>query len=101
MDDYYIIDLRKSEDFEKGRIPGSVNFDLTDVLEDPAKAADVLKEAVKDNDKPIVLVCYTGNKYAQAGTNALAAIEQDMSKVFTLEGGYKGFEKDYADVIEK
>jgi len=35
-----------------------------------------------------ILVCYSGKRYAQAATNALSAIGYDMSKVYTLEGGF-------------
>ena len=61
---------------------------------DKAKEGDAeagkatMTEATKGLDKKIILVCYSGKRYAQAATNALSAIGYDMSKVYTLEGGF-------------
>ena len=54
IENYYIIDLRKSEDFAIGHIPGSVNTTL----------ADILTTAEAANDKPILVVCYSGQSAA-------------------------------------
>jgi len=50
IENYYIIDLRKSEDFAIGHIPGAVNSSL----------ADILVTAENANEKPILIVCYSG-----------------------------------------
>ncbi len=54
---YYVFDIRKADDFAKGHIKGSVNVALTDIIE---KAKEVGK------DKPILVVCYTGQTAARA-----------------------------------
>lgn len=52
---YYIIDIRSSEDFGLGHIEGAHNTTLANVLTEAANA-----------DKPILLVCYTGQSAAHA-----------------------------------
>lgn len=102
-DKYLILDLRKAEDYKKGHIPGAISADLDVVVSgnDIEKGNEVVKKATEGNDKEIVLVCYSGKKYAQAGTNALKALEADMSKVRTLEGGMKAWTEKFPDTIEK
>ena len=61
QDNYYIMDLRSAEHFTSGRIENSVNTTLGTVVADAA--ANTL-------DKPILLVCYTG----QSASHALVAL---------------------------
>ena len=42
-------------------------------------------------DKKLVLLCYSGKKYAEAGHRLLNEIGVDNSRVFILEGGYKAW----------
>ena len=69
---------------------------------DAAKEGDfnagvsTMQVATRDMDDTLVLVCYSGKRYAQATTNVLSALGYDMSKVYTLEGGYKAWTKAYA-----
>lgn len=51
----YIIDIRSAADFTKGHIPGAHNATFGGILTEAAKA-----------DKPIVVVCYTGQTAAHA-----------------------------------
>ena len=57
-----------------------------------------MTEATKDLDKKIILVCYSGKRYAQAATNALSAIGYDMTKVYTLEGGFTNWSATYPEL---
>lgn len=47
---FYIMDIRASADYTKGFIPGAKNVKFTDILTEAAKAGD----------KPILVVCYSG-----------------------------------------
>ncbi len=100
---YKWIDLRKSADVEKSTVKNAVPADLSVVVEgndvEAGKAA--LEEAIGDFDGNLVLVCYTGNKYAQAATDALNSLGYDLSKVVTLEDGFKGLEKSHPEVVVK
>ena len=88
-DSYVFFDVRKAADYATSHVKGAMSFDM-----DAAKEGDfnaglaTMMEATKDLDKNIVVICYSGKRYAQATTNALSALGYDMSKVFTLEGGF-------------
>ena len=89
---YVFFDVRKAADSSAASIPGAKAYDM-----DAAKEGDfdagvaTMTPAIKDLDKNIIVVCYSGKRYAQATTNVLSALGYDMSKVFTLEGGMKAW----------
>ena len=88
-DEYVFFDIRKAADSSANSIPGAQAWDMDKAKEGDAEAGKAtMTEATKGLDKKIILVCYSGKRYAQAATNALSAIGYDMSKVFTLEGGF-------------
>lgn len=58
-DPYFVLDVRKPEDFKKGHIPGASNVFWKDLLE-----MDNLEKLPKD--KPILVVCYVGHTATQA-----------------------------------
>ena len=51
----------------------------------------LLLQAATGAGKTLVLVCYSGASYAQAGTNILSEMGADMDSVKTLEGGMKAW----------
>ena len=88
-DAYVFFDIRKAADSSANSIPGALAYDMDAAKEGDAEAGKAtMTEATKGLDKKIILVCYSGKRYAQAATNALSAIGYDMSKVYTLEGGF-------------
>ncbi len=93
-------DIRKAADSGTSTIPGALAYDM-----DAAKNGDLqagqatMKKATEGLDKKIILVCYSGKRYAQAATNALSAIGYDMSKVYTLEGGFNAWSEKFADLV--
>lgn len=79
--DYVIVDVRKAADYAEGHIPGSVSVDMDAAVNgDTAAGEAAMKAAFDGKDSTLILVCYSGKKYAQASTNALSAIGYDMSK---------------------
>ena len=99
--DPIILDVRKAEDHQKDGLEGSIGADM-----DAAKGGDMetgkqnmtkaLEEAglmkngkLVENDKDIVLVCYSGKSYAEAATKVLDEMGYNMDDVATLEGGMK------------
>jgi rhodanese-related sulfurtransferase len=54
---YHVFDIRKAADFGNGHVKGAINVPLTDVL---TKAAEVGK------DKPILVICYSGQTACRA-----------------------------------
>ena len=98
---YTFLDVRKAEDYNTSHIPGAVGADM-----DAAKSGDfnagvsTMQVATRDLDDTLVVICYTGKSYAQATTNVLSALGYDMSKVYTLEGGFKAWTEAYPDNVE-
>lgn len=92
-DDYVILDLRKAEDYKVGHIPNAISADQDSLAKGGQKepALDNLKKAIDGKDGKLVLVCYSGKSYAQAGTDNLKELGYDLSKVYTLEGGMKAW----------
>ena len=66
----------------------------------PPAGEEPMPAATEGLDDTLVLVCYSGKKYAQASTNALSAIGYDMDKVVTLEGGFTAWTETYPDNVE-
>ena len=100
-DDYTFLDVRKAEDYATSHIPGAVGADM-----DAAKNGDfdagvaTMQEATKDVSNNLVVICYSGKTYAQATTNVLSALGYDMSKVYTLEGGFKAWTEAQPENVE-
>ena len=97
--DYVFIDLRKADDYKAGNIKGAIAGDM-DACKggDFQNGVDTVRAALKDATgsesgavKKLVLICYSGKTYAQAGTNVLSVIGANMDNVFTLEGGMKAW----------
>lgn len=93
------IDLRKADDYKAGHIKGAIAADM-DACKggDFRNGVDTMKAALKDatgsesgGGKKLVLICYSGKTYAQAGTNVLSVIGANMDDAFTLEGGMKAW----------
>ncbi len=57
-DDYFIVDIRSAEVYATGHVPGAVNSSYAEVV------ATVQDE--NTDDKPVVVVCYTGQSAAHA-----------------------------------
>ena len=97
---YVFFDIRKAADSGTATIPGAQAWDMDKAKEGDAEAGKAtMKQATEGLDKKIILVCYSGKKYAQASTNALSAIGYDMSKVFTLQDGFNNWKEVKADKI--
>lgn len=56
LSSYYVIDIRKSTDYDAGHIPGAVN----------CAYADVLTQAANANGKTIIVACYSGQTAGHA-----------------------------------
>lgn len=98
-EDVVVVDVRKAADYATSHIKGAISADMdaakngdTDTATATMKAA--LEEATGSETgagKTLVLVCYSGASYAQAGTNILSEMGADMDSVKTLEGGMKAW----------
>lgn len=100
---YVLMDVRKADDFNKAHIPGAISVDMDAAKNgDMEKGKETMRAALQKVDqKPIVLICYSGKSYAEASTKVLHDLGYDMTKVYTLEGGMKSWDKEFPDKHEK
>ncbi len=105
-EDYLLLDLRKAEDFKAGHIISAVSSDLDATVSNNDDATSLnnikaaLTEATGSEDganKKLVLLCYSGKRYAEAGHRLLNEMGVDNSRIFILEGGYKAWTAAGAD----
>jgi len=59
--DPFILDVRKTEHYDIGHIPGAINIGMTSLFTDIG-----LQKLPEDKNKQIVVVCYTGHTASQA-----------------------------------
>ena len=78
--DYYVIDIRAAADFEAGHIKDANNTTL----------ANVLTEATKAGNMPILVVCYTG----QSAARAVGALRLMEIEAYSLKWGMSGWHQD-------
>lgn len=77
---YYVFDIRSSASYNAGHIEGAVNVALTDVV----------TTAVSYSDKPIVVVCYTG----QTAGHAVVALRLSGYEAIVMKWGMSGWRAD-------
>lgn len=90
-EDYVILDARKAADFATGHIAGAVSADMDgfvgkSITEEQSKAN---VKAVVDKygkNKKYAVICYSGNRYAQAASAELRSLGVSNDNIFTLGG---------------
>lgn len=94
--EYVLFDVRKKADYDTEHVKGSISADVDSVVSnedsDPARAN--IEQALSSTDvagKKLVLLCYSGKRYAEAATNLLVESGVEAGQIYTLEGGYKGW----------
>ncbi|MYD38833.1 MAG: rhodanese-like domain-containing protein, partial [Chloroflexi bacterium] len=84
LDDYQLIDVREDDEYAEAHLPGAINIPLSEFM---ARVDEI------DEDLPVLLVCNTGVRSAQAAMY-LASLGYDQ--LYNLEDGTKGWrEKGY------
>ncbi|MDD5823974.1 MAG: rhodanese-like domain-containing protein [Firmicutes bacterium] len=84
---FTVVDLRTADLYKAGHIPGAVSAVQRDVTADEAKA-NLQTMLTKNPNGKYVLVCYTGNKFADQARNILVnELGVDEKDVIILEGG--------------
>lgn len=100
-DGYLFLDVRKAADYDTSHIPGAVSADMDAAKNGDFDAGVATMQAATDGvDDTLIVICYSGKSYAQATTNVLSALGYDMSKVYTLEGGFTAWTETYPDNVE-
>lgn len=97
-DKYYLVDVRKAEDFAKGHIKGAVNIPYGP---DIAKNLDSIKDQSKG--KTVVVYCYTGQTAGQVDSllNIYGIPTKSLNFGFGMEGFDKGWSADKSYEVVK
>lgn len=90
-DDYVILDVRKAADFAEGHIAGAVSADMDGFVDKSISEAQskANAKAVVDKygkNKKYAVICYSGNRYAQAASAELRSLGVSNDNIFTLGG---------------
>ena len=89
--DYVILDARKAADYEAGHIDGAVSADMDGFVNKSITEAQSKAnvKAVVDKygkDKKYAVICYSGNRYAQAASSELRSLGVSNDNIYTLGG---------------
>lgn len=79
LEEYYLIDIRRADDYNLGHIPGTINVAMPSI----GKVMNSLP-----NDKPLIIICYSGEWAAQAA-GVLRMADYDAR---ILESGFNAWE---------
>lgn len=90
-DNYVILDARKAADFAEGHIDGAVSADMDGFVNKSITEAQSKAnvKAVVDKygkNKKYAVICYSGNRYAQAVSAELRSLGVSNDNIFTLGG---------------
>lgn len=113
-DEYILLDVRQSKDYDKEHIKGSYLADQHAANKEGKDEVGIenlkttLKEATGSEtgspDKKYALVCYSGQSYAQKATDLMIDIGISPDQIYTLEGGMKDWEgggDEYKNLLTK
>lgn len=90
-DNYVILDARKAADFATGHIEDAVSADMDGFVDKSITEAQSKAnvKAVVDKygkNKKYAVICYSGNRYAQAASAELRSLGVSNDNIFTLGG---------------
>lgn len=79
--DFYLVDVREKEEFDKGFIPNAIHLSKGVIERD-------IEATIPDKNAKIILYCGGGYRSALAAENLQ---RMGYSNVFSLIGGYRGY----------
>lgn len=77
--DHFLVDVRTAPEFRGGHVPGAVNIPLNEI---ETRVNEI------PNDKPVVVICATGNRSMSGAAKIKKA---GISKVYNVQGGTMGW----------
>ena len=85
-EDIQILDVRDDDTYAQGHLEGSLQCNLKDVESTDAQTA-LYEMAASDMDpeKPVYLLCYSGNNCAKTGISVLKDAGFDVSELYIIE----------------
>jgi len=85
---HVVVDIRDANSFQASHIPGAIHLANESL-------AEFLREV--DMDAPVVVCCYHGISSQQA---AQFLVSQDLTDVYSLDGGFTDWALQYPDNLE-
>lgn len=100
-----LVDYRKAEDFNAGHIPGAVNIPaVTKDLDGENGNCEYVKKVMEQFDTNYPILIYGGNDSWGLNGNVVpgqVACKFGSDKTTLLDGGFKAWETEFPDLVEK
>lgn len=89
-EDVQILDVRDDDTYAQGHLEGSLQCGLKEI-EDAKAQTEMYKLATEkmDKEKPVYLLCYSGNKCAKTAISIMKDAGFDTENLFIIENGAK------------
>lgn len=100
-EDVQFLDVRDMDTYAKGHLPQSMNVGLKEI-EDSAAQTEMyeMAKAELDAEKPVYILCYSGNKCAKTAISVMKDAGFDPANLFIIENGAKDADVEAAFVTE-
>ncbi len=99
--DIQLLDVRDDDTYAKGHLEGSLQVGLKEI-EDAEAQTEMYELAVNemDREKPVYLLCYSGNNCAKTAISVMKDAGFDTDNLFIIENGAKDADVEAAFVTE-
>ena len=100
-EDIQILDVRDDDTYAQGHLEGSLQCNLKEIEDADAQTALYeMATSEMDPEKPVYLLCYSGNNCAKTGISVLKDAGYDVSTLYLIENGAKDADVAAAFVTE-
>lgn len=100
-EDIQILDVRDDDTYAQGHLEGSLQCYLKEIEDADAQTALYeMATSEMDPEKPVYLLCYSGNNCAKTGISVLKDAGYDVSNLYIIENGAKDADVAAAFVTE-
>ena len=100
-EDIQILDVRDDDTYAQGHLEGSLQCNLKEIEDADAQTALYeMATSEMDPEKPVYLLCYSGNNCAKTGISVLKDAGYDVSNLYIIENGAKDADVTAAFVTE-
>ena len=100
-EDIQILDVRDDDTYAQGHLEGSLQCNLKEIEDADAQTALYeMATSEMDPEKPVYLLCYSGNNCAKTGISVLKDAGYDVSNLYIIENGAKDADVAAAFVTE-
>lgn len=98
--DIQILDVRDDDTYAKGHLEGSLQVGLKEIEDAGAQTEMYELAGEMDKEKPVYLLCYSGNNCAKTAISVMKDAGFDPANLFIIENGAKDADVEAAFVTE-